>query len=87
MKIVFIINSISAQRCIKRVEEFIANGYEVDVYGFSRKMAVPLEPKNFRLNVIGTFENAMPFAKRLNSLTILSKLSDSPSMLLKTTKK
>lgn len=65
MKIVFIINSISAQRCIKRVEEFIANGYEVDVFGFSRKMAVPLEPKNFRLNVIGTFENAMPFAKRL----------------------
>lgn len=64
-KIVFIINSISSQRCIKRVEEFIAHGYAVEVYGFSRKMEMYSKPKHFSIEVIGEFDNSMSFIKRI----------------------
>ena len=33
-KIVFIINAVSNQRCIKRVNEFVERGYNVVAYGF-----------------------------------------------------
>lgn len=65
MKIVFIINSISAQRCIKRVEEFVAQGYEVEVYGFDRKKAMRNEPKHFSLELIGEYDNSIPYLKRV----------------------
>lgn len=65
MKIVFIINSISAQRCIKRIEEFIANGYEVDVYGFSRNMDIHIKYENFIINQIGSFNNNTSFINRM----------------------
>ena len=64
MKVIFIINSISAQRCIKRVEEFIAHGYEVEVYGFSRKMEIHARPEHFSLNVLGEFDNSLPLWRR-----------------------
>lgn len=35
-KIVFILDSISQPRCIKRVRSFINNGFEVEIYGFDR---------------------------------------------------
>lgn len=65
MKIVFIVNSISAQRCIKRIEEFIANGYEVDVYGFSRKMDIHIKYENFIINQIGSFNNNTSIINRM----------------------
>lgn len=68
MKIVFIINSISAQRCIKRVEEFINHGYDVDVYGFNRHMKTHLQPKHFSLEIIGEFCNTLPFQSRVHIL-------------------
>lgn len=64
-KIVFIINSISAQRCIKRVEEFIAHGYEVEAYGFSRRLEMHSQPKHFSLEVIGEYDNSLSFPKRV----------------------
>ena len=35
-KIVFILNNVTITRCLKRVGEFIDNGYDVDVYGFEK---------------------------------------------------
>lgn len=63
-KIVFFLNSIQQQRCIKRIEEFIKYGYEVDVYGFNRSVVVPTKPQNFDIKVIGTYNNSMPYYKR-----------------------
>lgn len=65
MKIVFIINSISAQRCIKRVEEFIAHGYEVEAYGFDRKKAMRNKPKHFSLELIGEYDSSVSYLKRI----------------------
>ena len=65
MKVIFIINSISAQRCIKRVEEFIVHGYEVVAYGFSRKMDIHRLPEHFSIEIIGEFPNSLSFTNRL----------------------
>lgn len=35
-KIIFIVNSLQQPPCHKRIQEFLANGYEVQAYGFSR---------------------------------------------------
>ena len=64
-KIVFIINSIQQQRCLKRIEEFIAHGYEVEAYGFNRAKEIPTLPEHFRINVVGQFSNSMSYPKRL----------------------
>lgn len=64
-KVVFILNSVQQQRCLKRIEEFIQNGYEVEAYGFQRSEKIPTQPKNFTVHIIGRFDNTMPYAKRL----------------------
>lgn len=64
-KVVFIINSVQQQRCIKRIEEFITNGYEVQAYGFSRTDTIPTLPENFQIEIIGSFDNRMSYLKRL----------------------
>lgn len=64
-KVIFIINSIQQQRCIKRIEEFIANGYEVQAYGFSRSDIIPTLPKNFHIEILGHIDNHTSYFKRL----------------------
>lgn len=65
-KVVFVLNSIQQQRCIKRIEEFIENGYEVKVYGFDRDNGgVITRPTNFEINIIGNISNNDSFIKRL----------------------
>ena len=64
-KVIFIINSIQQQRCIKRIEEFIANGYEVEAYGFSRADVIPTLPENFHIEVLARFDNNVSYLKRL----------------------
>ena len=63
-KIVFILKGKTHPRCIKRIKEFIANRYEVDVYAFERvegdEREIPYE-----CNVIGRFSNETPYWKRL----------------------
>ena len=63
-KIVFIINSIQQQRCLKRIEKFIDNGYEVEAYGFSRSETIPTKPKRFTIQVLDTFTAGMSYANR-----------------------
>ena len=46
-KIIFFINAITITRCIKRIEEFIDNGYEVEAYGFERGGEVYAQPQSF----------------------------------------
>lgn len=69
-KIIFILSAIDAVYAIKRVNEFIENGYIVEVYGFNRENEPSkyLEVKynyKFNINVIGSFTNDVSYIKRL----------------------
>lgn len=64
-KIIFIINSIQQQRCLKRISEFIDNGYEVEAYGFSRSKVVPTLPDNFQITVLDEFDASVSYAQRM----------------------
>jgi glycosyltransferase involved in cell wall biosynthesis len=65
-KIVFVINDITITRCLKRVGEFINNGYEVDVYGFEKEgEEVYATPDNFSISVIGKFSLKQSYYQRL----------------------
>lgn len=63
-EIVFIVNSIKQARCIRRIEDFINNGYIVHVYGFDRDNDNRKLPA-FKLNIIGEIENGGSYFKRI----------------------
>lgn len=65
-KVIFILNSIQAQRCIKRIEEFIDNGYSVEVYGFKRNIVQHTISDKFKINIIGEINNSSPYLQRIN---------------------
>ena len=67
-KIVFILNRIPNQRCIKRIDEFIDHGYEVDAYTFVRQGVDYTLPKNFNLKIIGEIKEKGNFHKRLRMM-------------------
>ena len=59
MKIVFILETIDAPRMLKRIQEFIDNKYEVEVYGFKHFREKSLnQPTSFMINVIGEVNQA-----------------------------
>lgn len=65
-KIVFILNNITLTRCLKRVSEFIDNGYEVDVYGFKKQDEEGYAtPTDFNITVIGVFSQSQSYFARL----------------------
>lgn len=59
MKVVFVLDSIDAPHILKRINEFVENGFEVEVYGFKhfREKSLPL-PYNFKINIIGEINHA-----------------------------
>lgn len=62
-KFVFILSSFHV-RCIKRIKEFIDNGYEVEVYGFSREnLSVNLDAE-----IIGVFDTYSSHVKRIPTI-------------------
>lgn len=63
-KVVFIINSAQNQRCIKRVNEFVSNGYKVAAYAFTRGEQLRNQPQ-FELKIIGRFSNDTAYKDRL----------------------
>lgn len=65
MKIVFIINSLQAPRCIKRVNEFIERGFDIDAFAFSRKENERKVSCNFKINIIGEYSNKTSFCRRI----------------------
>lgn len=64
-KIVFVLNAVSITRCQKRVQEYIDNGYAVDVYGFDRGGETYAKPTNFSIESIGYHSVSMSYNKRL----------------------
>lgn len=65
MKVIFILNLFCNPNSIKRIEEFKAKGYDVEAYGFDRKLGVVNVPENIDMKVIGEFSNSMPYSKRI----------------------
>ena len=66
MKIVFVLNGIYKSRCLKRVEEFIDNGYQVDVYGYAWDNDIPNVSDKFQIEVIGHQSVHFSYLKRLS---------------------
>ena len=71
-KIVFVLNAITITRCQKRVQEFLDNGYEVDVYGFERGGETYAKPASYEIETIGYHPVSMSYYKRL--LVIMNAL-------------
>ena len=63
-KIVFVFNSANDTRCMKRVEEFVEHGYEVDVYAFDRGSDVVATSKNFDVKILAKHDISMSYLKR-----------------------
>lgn len=75
-KIVFILASHWNTNNIKRIEEFIANGYTVEVYSFFRDKIVP--SCSFPIQDIGDFSNNLSYLSRIGIMykgikTVLKK--------------
>lgn len=63
-KIVFIINPIQ-QQLFKRVEDFMAHGYDVEAYYFTRTGQNPFQQTTFPIHKIGEFDTSLSYVKRL----------------------
>lgn len=61
--ICFIVNSIQNQRCFKRIMEFKDRGYNVKVFGFSRKLEMPIDLL-VETEIIGCYSNEVGYLKR-----------------------
>ena len=64
MKIVFLVNSLQNQRCIKRINGFISKGCDVEVYAYSR-LKDSYSDYAFKPHILRTMPNEMSYAKRL----------------------
>ena len=64
MKLVFIVGSLTDSHIIKRVEAFIEQGYEVDLYGYMRGVNFTNRFSKIEPKVIGQLQNAH-YYKRL----------------------
>ena len=85
MKIVFILKTIEQQRCIKRIQAFIDHSYEVEVYGFNRKMNVHQE-YGFQICSLGVIEEGASYARRtkeyLKARRVIKKYRKEKDVLL-----
>lgn len=63
-KIVFILASDDNTNNIKRIEEFLDNGYDVEVYSFKRRETLNKSEKS-KIEIIGNFSNDMPYFRRI----------------------
>ena len=58
MKIIFLLETISQPRCIKRVRALHEEGHECVVYGYDRKKSsVNLFPSSIQLNILGEMKD------------------------------
>jgi glycosyltransferase involved in cell wall biosynthesis len=67
MKVVFIMNAVGAPRSVKRINEFIANGFEVEIYGFQR--TVFSSDPSMNVGILGKLDDGNKYIKA--QLTIL----------------
>ena len=66
-KIVFILATDSNTNNIKRIEEFVENGYDVEVYSFRREVSKN-KTDAVKIQVIGEFSNDLPYLKRVKTM-------------------
>ena len=64
-KIVFVINTLPNQRCIKRINEFIENGYNIDAYSFVREEVPYKQPIRFQIEIVGTLKKSGGYKGRV----------------------
>lgn len=69
MKIVFIVNALHMQRCVKRIDEFAARGYDVDAYGFDRGVEAHKKPQSCSITVIGRINSSTSYISRLSTIS------------------
>lgn len=67
--VVFFLNCITQQRCLKRVQEFMDAGYEVAVYGFYRQGKEMPVDTSFEIHSLGVIDNRTPYIRRAFRLT------------------
>lgn len=65
IKIVFILSSSVNQNGIKRIDEFVENGYDVVAYGFNRGVEYSNKSKSVDINILASFSNDKPYLQRL----------------------
>lgn len=64
-KIVFLLESISQPRCIKRVRSFISNGYDVEIYGIDRGVySENYSISGIKINVIDKQRDGKDYLKK-----------------------
>lgn len=63
-QIVFILTSSVNTNSIKRIDEFVAKGYNVKAYGFKRDLDVPNKSKNVDIKILGSYKNDLSYYKR-----------------------
>lgn len=68
MKVVFILGSLHMQRCMKRIDEFVDNGFDVDAYGFDCGVAAKTYPKSVLIQVLGKMDLSWGYRKRIQPL-------------------
>lgn len=64
-KIVVILSYLNNQNAVKRMEEFIEHGIEVDAYGFKRHEFTNILTERITVNIIGTYDNSMSYMQRV----------------------
>lgn len=64
-KVVFILSFSNNQNAIKRMEEFIDHGIEVEAYGFKRHEYSNILAERITVNIIGTYDNSMSYKQRV----------------------
>lgn len=67
MKLVFFVNIVRQARCIRRIEDFIGNGYNVDVFGFDRDGDNRKLP-SFSHKIIGCISRSTSYFNRLKMM-------------------
>lgn len=71
-RIIFIVGSISQPRVIKRINSFIENGFEVEVYGFNRnKYNINANIEGVKVNVIGDFGDGKDYLHKIKKTITL----------------
>ena len=67
-KVVFVVNALHMQRCVKRIDEMADKGYQVEAYGFDRGVDVRKRPVSCNIEVIGRINNSTGYIKRLRTI-------------------
>ncbi len=85
MKIIFIVNALHMQRCVKRIDEFAERGYEVEAYGFDRGVAVKNKPQSCQIQVIGKIDSSASYFRRVGVIakgirSVLNATKKTPSV-------